>query len=127
VETMNDVLIYAGSGIAILMGSFHFVSTKLTLRNFQGLDSDNYHVLLAMWNAVGFMLFYLGAVPLALVLLGTYEGSCATVIGISAVAFSGVLAVSGFATCWPTRLMIGKAMGFVFAAIAVLFGLGTFL
>lgn len=124
---MNDVLIYIGSGIAIAMGVFHFFSTKSALKNFEGLSFDSSRLLLGLWNGVGFMLFYLGAIPLALVLVGAYEGMCATVVGISAVVLSGVLAVADFITYWPTKSPIAKVVSFVFAAIAILIGLGTFL
>lgn len=124
---MNDVLIYIGSGIAIALGVFHFFSTKPALKDFECLSFDSARMLLGLWNGVGFMVIYLGAIPLALVLVGAYEGTCATVVGISAVALSGVLAVADFVTYRPTKSPIGKVVSFVFAAIAILIGLGTFL
>ena len=124
---MNEVLVYIGSGIALVMGVFHVFSTKQVLKDFQGLSFDSTRMLLGLWNGVGFMVFYLGAIPLALVLTGTYEGTCATVVGISAVALSGLLAVANFVTYRPTKNKIAKAIPFAFAAIAILVGLGTFL
>jgi hypothetical protein len=126
VRRMNDVLIYIGSGIAIVMGVFHVFSTKQVLKDFEGLSFDSARLLLGLWNGVGFMVFYLGAIPLALVLTGANDGTCATVVGISAVALSG-LAVANFVTYRPTKNRIAKAIAFVFAVIAILIGLGTFL
>jgi len=124
---MNELLVYIGSGIALVMGVFHVFSTKQVLKDFEGLSFDSARMLLGLWNAVGFMIFYLGAIPLALVLTGAYEGTCATVVGISAVALSGLLAVANFVTYRPTKIKVAKAIAFVFAAIAILIGLGTFL
>ena len=124
---MNDVLVYVSSGIVIVLGVFHVFSTRQVLKDFEGLSLDSTRMLLGLWNGVGFIVFHLGAISLALVLTGTYVGTCATVVGISAVARSGLLAVANFVTYRPTKNRIAKATAFAFAAIAIPIGLGTFL
>ena len=68
---MNEALVCIGSGIAIVTGVFHVFSTKQVLEDFDGLSFDSTRMFLGLWNGVGFMIFYLGAIPLALVLTGT--------------------------------------------------------
>jgi len=127
VKTMNETLVQIGSGIAIALGIVHFASTKPALRDFKELAFDSHRMLRAIWNGIGFMVIHLGAVPLALTLLGAYTGTCATVVGLSAVILTGVLAVSDLTAHWPTKLPMGKVAPVIFAAIAILIGLGTFL
>jgi hypothetical protein len=125
---MNDLLVQIGSGISVLLGVFHFATTKPALARYEtlGMDRDTHRMLVAMWNALGFMVVYVGAIPLTLTLLDAYGGVCATVVGGAATAFVGLLAVSHFMTQWTTKNTPAKAMTFVFAAIAALIGVGTF-
>lgn len=127
VREMNDVLVLVGSGIAILLGIVHFAATKSALKGFKGLPVNEAGMLLALWNGVGFMLLFLGGLPMAMVLLDIYVGRAATVAGIAATAFAGVLAIADFIAYRPTNIAMGKAVPFIFAAIAVLVALGTFL
>jgi len=124
---MNDILVLIGSGIAILLGIVHFASTKPALKGFKGLPVNEAGLLLALWNGVGFMLLFLGGLPIAMVLLEIYVGTAATVVGIAATAFAGVLAIADFIAYRPTNVAMGKAVPFIFGAIAVLVALGTFL
>ncbi|MFC2108778.1 hypothetical protein ACFLS5_04870 [Candidatus Bipolaricaulota bacterium] len=123
---MGDVLIVIGAVLAILLGAFHFLSTKKALGGFPDLAIAPRRMLLGMWNGVGFMVIYLGAIPLALVLLGAYAGTCKTAVGISAVALAGVLAIADVVTYWPAKSAIPKAVSPVFAVIAALIAVGTF-
>ncbi|UCF09436.1 MAG: hypothetical protein JSW65_05055, partial [Candidatus Bipolaricaulota bacterium] len=95
---MGDSLVATGAVIAILLGVFHVFSTKKALGEFPKLPTDPYRILLALWNGVGFMVIYLGAVPLVLVLLGSYAGRCKTVVGVAATALAGVLAIADLIT-----------------------------
>jgi hypothetical protein len=124
---MNDVLILAGSGIAILLGIVHFSSTVPALKGFKELPVNEAGMVHAMWHGVGFMLLFLGGLPMAMVLLGIYVGRAATVVGIAATVFAGVMAIADFIAYRRTTIAIGKAVPFIFAAIAVLIALGTFL
>ncbi len=124
---MNDVLILVGSGIAILLGIVHFASTKAALKGFKGVPVNEAGMVHAMWYGVGFMLFFLGGLPMAMVLLGIYGGRAANVVGIAATAFAGVMTIADFIAYRRTTIAIGKAVPFIFAAIAVFIALGTFL
>lgn len=127
VREMNDVLVLVGSGIAILLGIVHFAATRSALKGFKGLPVNEAGMLLAIWNGVGFMLLFLGGLPMAMVLLDIYVGRAATVVGIAVTAFAGVLAIADFIAYRPTNVAMGKAVPFILAAIAVLVALGTFL
>lgn len=124
---MSDVLVLAGSGIAILLGIVHFASTKPALKGFKGLPVNEARTLLSVWNGVGFMLLFLGGLPVAMVLSQIYVGRAATVVGIAVVAFAGILAIADFIAYRPTNVAMGRAVPFIFGAIAVLVALGTFL
>ena len=124
---MKDALVLVGSGIAILLGIVHFASTKVALKGFKELSVNEAGLLRALWNGVGFMLFFLGGLPMAMVLLQIYVGRAATVVGIAATALAGVLAIADFIAYRSTNIAMGKAVPFIFAAIAVLVALGTFL
>ena len=124
---MRDALVLAGSGIAILLAIVHFVSTKVALKGFKGLSVNEAGMLIALWNGIGFMLFFLGGLPMAMVLLRIYVGRAATVVGIAATAFAGILAIADFIAYRPTNIAMGKVISFIFAAIAILVALGTFL
>jgi len=124
---MNDVLVLVGSGIAILLGIVHFASTKPALQGFKDLPANESGMVHAMWYGVGFMLLFLGGLPMALALLGLYVGRAATVVGIAATAFAGIMTVTDFIAYRRTTIAIGKAVPFIFAAIAALIALGTFL
>ena len=124
---MNDALVLAGSGIAILLGIVHFASTKPALKGFRGLPVNEVRMLLAVWNGVGFMLLFLGGLPVAMILLQIYIGRAATVVGTAVTAFAGIMAVADFIAYRPTNVPMGKAVPFIFGAIAVLIALGTFL
>jgi len=124
---MNEVFIQIASGLAILLGMVHLASTKMALREVTGLSSDNFRMIAMQWIGVGYMLLFLGAVPLALVRFGAFVGTCARVVGISALALAAVLTVTCFVSYWPTKNLIGKVVSFVFPIIALFFALGTFL
>ena len=123
---MGIILVALGSLIAILLGLFHFLMTRKALRAFPELPRDTLRFLVALWNGVGFLVIYLGAVPLALFFAGAYVGKCKTIVGISVVALAGVLAVADFIAYWPTKMTIGRIVPFVFAVIAALIAVGTF-
>jgi len=122
---MNEVFIQVASGLAILLGMVHLASTKAALREVTGLSSDNFRMIIMQWIGVGYMLLFLGA--LALVQFGAFVGTCARVVGISALALAAVLTVTCFVTYWPTKNPIGKVVSFVFPIIALFFALGTLL
>ena len=124
---MNDVLVLVGSGIAILLGIVHFASTKVALKGFEGLPVNEAGMLLALWNGVGFMLLFLGGLPMAMVLLQIYVGRAASVVGIAATVFAGVMTIADFIAYRRTNVAMGKAVSFIFAAIAALIAIGTFL
>ncbi|MCK5247369.1 hypothetical protein KAR02_10745 [Candidatus Bipolaricaulota bacterium] len=124
---MKDALVLVGSGIAILLGIVHFASTKVALKGFKELSVNEAGLLRALWNGVGFMLLFLGGLPMAMVLLQIYVGRAATVVGIAVIAFAGILAISDFIAYRPTNVPMGKAVPLIFAVIAVLIALGTFL
>ena len=124
---MNEVFIQIGSGLAILLGIVHIASTKSVLRKVTGLSSDNFRMIVMQWIGVGYMLLFLGAVPLTLVQFGAFVGTCARVVGISGLALAAVLTVSCFVSYWPAKNTIGKVVSFVFPIIALFFALGTFL
>jgi len=124
---MNEVFIYIGSGLSILLGIVHLASTKPALRDIKSLSPDNFRMIAMQWIGVGYMLLFLGAVPLALVRFGAFVGTCANVVGISALALATVLTVTCFVTYWPTKNPIGKVVSFVFPIITLFFALGTFL
>ena len=127
VKEMKDALVLAESGIAILLGIVHFASTKVALKGFKELSVNEAGMLLALWNGVGFMLLFLGGLPMSMVLLQIYVGRAATVVGIASTAFAGILAIADFIAYRPTNVAMGKAVPFIFAAIGVLVALGTFL
>jgi hypothetical protein len=126
-ERMSEVFIQVGSGLAIVLGLVHFASTKAALRDVTGLSADSYRMVVMQWVGLGYLLLFLGAVPLALVRFGAFIGTCADVIGISALAVTAVLAVTAFVGTWPTKNTTGKVVSFVFPIIAVFFALGTFM
>ena len=124
---MSEVFIQVGSGLAIVLGLVHLVSTRAALRGATGLSSDDFRMIVMQWVGVGYMLLFLGAVPLALVRLGAFVGTCADVVGISALALTAILAVSTFVAYRPTKVAVGRAVPFTFLVIALFFALGTFL
>jgi hypothetical protein len=124
---MNEVFIQIGSGLAILLGIVHIASTKSVLGKVTGLSSDNFRMIVMQWIGVGYMLLFLGAVPLTLVQFGAFVGTCARVVGISGLTLAAVLTVSCFVSYWPTKNTIGKVVSFVFPIIALFLALGTFL
>jgi len=124
---MNDVLVLVGSGIAILLGTVHFASTVPALRGFKDTPVNEAGMVRAMWHGIGFMFLFLGGLPMAMVLLGIYVGRVATVVGIAATAYAGVMAIASFIAYRRTTAAMGKAIPFLFAAITVLIALGTFL
>jgi len=124
---MSEVFIQVASGLAILLGMVHLASTKMALREVTGLSPDNFRMIIMQWIGVGYMLLFLGAVPLALVRFGAFVGTCARVVGISGLALAAVLTVTCFVSYWPTKNAIGKVVSFVFPIIVLFFALGTFL
>ena len=124
---MSEGFITIGSGLSILLGLLHLASTKAALRNATGLSSDDFRMIVMQWIGVGYLLLFLGAVPLALVRFGAFVGTCATVAGVCALALAAVLTVTCFISYWPTKNPIGKTVSFVFPIIALFFALGTFL
>ena len=124
---MSAVFIQVGSGLAIVLGLVHFASTKVALRDLTGLSVDGYRMVVMQWLGVGYLLLFLGGVPLSLVRLGAFVGTCADVVGISALALAAILAVSTFVAYRPTKNPIGKVVSFVFPIIALFFALGTFI
>ena len=90
------------------------------------LSSDDFRMIVMQWIGLGYLLLFLGAVPLALVRFGSLVGTCADVVEISALALSAVLAVSTFVAYRPTKVAIGRVVPFVFLVIALFFALGTF-
>ncbi|MFC2079533.1 hypothetical protein ACFLSZ_06105 [Candidatus Bipolaricaulota bacterium] len=124
---MKDVLVLVGSGIAILLGVIHFASTKPALKGFKDMPANEVGMIHAMWHGVGFMLLFLGGLPTAMVRLGIYTGLAATVVGGAATAYAGIMAISDYIAYRRAPLPMGKIVPVIFAAIAVLIGLGTFL
>jgi len=124
---MSEVFIQVGSGLAIVLGLVHFASTKPALQNVKGLPSDDFRMVVMQWLGVGYLLLFLGAVPLALVRFGAFAGTGADVVGISALTLSAVLAVTAFVGTWPTKNAIGKIVSFAFPIIALFFALGAFI
>jgi len=124
---MSEVFMQVGSGLAIVLGLVHFASTKVALRDMTGLSVDSHRMVVMQWVGVGYLLLFLGAVPLAMVRLGVFIGTCADVVGISALALSAILAMTAFVGTWPTKNAIGKIVSFVFPVIALFFALGTFM
>ena len=124
---MSEVFITIGSGLSILLGLVHLASTKAALRDVTGLSVDSYRMVVMQWIGLGYLLLFLGGLPLALVQFGAFVGVCADVVGVSALALSAVLAVSTFVAYRPTKVAIGRVVPFVFLVIALFFALGTFL
>ena len=124
---MSEVFMQVGSGLAIVLGLVHLVSTRAALRGATGLSSDDFRMIVMQWVGVGYMLLFLGAVPLALVRFGAFVGTCADVVGICALALAAVLTVTCFVAYWPTKNTTGKVVSFVFPIVAVFFALGTFM
>ena len=62
---MSEVFVQVGSGLAILLGLVHLASTKVALRDVTGLSIDSYRMVVMQWLGVGYLLLFLGAVPLA--------------------------------------------------------------
>jgi len=104
---MSEVFMQVGSGLAIVLGLVHFASTKVALRDMTGLSVDSHRMVVMQWVGVGYLLLFLGAVPLAMVRLGVFIGTCADVVGISALALSAILAMTAFVGTWPTKNAIG--------------------
>lgn len=127
VKEMNDILVLVGSGIAILLGIIHFASTRAALKGIQGLPTNERSMVYSLWHTVGFALFLLGGIPMSMVLLDIYVGLSASVVGIAVTAVAGILAIADFVFYRGTTIAMGKALPVIFAAIAVLVGLGTFL
>ena len=46
---MSEVFIYIGSGLSILLGLMHLVSTKAALRGATGLSSDDFRMIVMQW------------------------------------------------------------------------------
>ena len=67
-------------------------------------------MIVMQWIGVGYMLLFLGAVPLTLVQFGAFVGTCARVVGISGLALAAVLTVTCFVSYWPTKNTIGKVV-----------------
>jgi len=124
---MREVFITIGSGLSIFLGLMHLASTKAALRGAKDLSSDDFRMVVMQWVGLGYLLLFLGAVPLALVRFGAFAGTCGDVVGISALVLAIILAVTAFVGTWPTKNTIGKIVSFVFPIIAVFFALGTFL
>ena len=124
---MNEILVLIGAGIAVLLGIMHMASTRVALKGFPELGPDESGMLHAMWHGIGFMLFFLGGLPIALVLLNLWAGRAGTVVGIAITAYAAVMAFSDYIAYRKATVAMGKAVPFIFAAIAVLMALGTFL
>jgi len=56
---MSEVFIQVGSGLAIVLGLVHLVSTRAALRGATGLSSDDFRMIVMQWVGVGYMLLFL--------------------------------------------------------------------
>ncbi len=124
---MSEVFITIGSGLAIVLGLVHLASTKAALRGAKDLSSDDFRMIVMQWLGLGYLLLFLGGVPLALVRFGAFAGTCADVVGISTLVLTAILAVTAFVAYRPTKVAIGRVVPYIFLVIALFFALGTFL
>ena len=65
VVMVNQVLLYAGSGLILFWKAAHFFPTKSIVMGFGGISSDNKRIITMEWIIEGVSLIFIGAIIIA--------------------------------------------------------------
>jgi len=124
---LNEILLYAGSGVIFLWGIGHVLPTRSVVKDFGEISKDNRLIIIMEWIAEGLTLCFIGIlVALVTIFGGLDNGVTHIVIRASAVMLI-VLAFVSSTTGARTSILPMKLCPRIKAGVALLFVLGTVL
>ena len=124
---MNDILLYAGSGLVFAWGVAHLIPTKSIVAGFGPISEDNKKIIAMESIAEGLTLCFLGVLVGLVTSLTGYESEGASVVYIACAVMLLVMAVLTTLTGARTSILPYKICPFVKTAVAVLYLTGGLL
>lgn len=124
---LNEILLYVGSGLIIVWGIAHLVSTKAIVSGFVPISEDNKKILAMESIAEGLTLIFLGILVLLVMFTGGYEGTITKTVVWAVIAMLLIMAMLTLFTGARTSLIPYKICPVVKTIVAVLFILGVVL
>ena len=121
-----DVLLYIAASLTGVWGIAHLFATRGVVAGFGELSADNRHIITMEWVVEGVALLSVGALVAAVTVAdsGAAAASAAYVVAIATLL---ALAVVSLFTGFRIAFLPYRLCPFIFAASALLIGLGAWL
>ena len=122
---IDEILLYAGSGVVFAWGVAHLIPTKPIVAGFGPISEDNRKIIAMESIAEGLTLCFLGVLVGLMTSLAGYESEGASVVYIACAVMLLVMAILTAFTGARTSILPYKVCPFVKTAAAVLFLTGS--
>jgi hypothetical protein len=124
---MNEVLLYIGSGLAILWGIAHLFPTMAVVNGFGDISKDNRLIIIQEWVAEGVAICFVGILVLLVTALEGPTNPVSLIVYRSSAVVFVVIAVLTAVTGARTPVVPFKICPFLLSIVALLFLLGSVL
>jgi hypothetical protein len=124
---MNEVLLYIGSGLAILWGIAHLFPTMAVVNGFGDISKDNRLIIIQEWVAEGVAICFVGILVLLVTALEGPTNPVSLIVYRSSAVLFVVIAVLTAVTGARTPVVPFKICPFLLSIVALLFLLGSVL
>ncbi len=124
---MNEVLLYIGSGLAIIWGIAHLFPTRAVVEGFGDISKNNRLITIQEWVAEGVAICFVGILVLLVTALEGPANPVSLIVYRASAALFVVIAGLTAATGARTPIMPFKICPFLLTAVALLFILGSVL
>jgi hypothetical protein len=124
---LNVVLLYIGSGLAVLWGIAHLFPTRAVVEGFGDISKDNRLITIQEWVAEGVAICFVGILVLLVTALEGPSNPASLIVYRASAALFAVIAGLTAVTGARTPVVPFKICPFLLIAVALLFLLGSIL
>jgi hypothetical protein len=124
---LNEILLYAGSGVIFLWGIGHVLPTRSVVKDFGEISKDNRLIIMMEWIAEGLTLCFIGILVAIVTIFGGLDNGVTHIVIRASAVMLIVLAFVSSTTGARTSILPMKLCPRIKAGVALLFVLGTVL
>lgn len=126
VVMVNQVLLYAGSGLILFWKAAHFFPTKSIVMGFGGISSDNKRIITMEWIIEGVSLIFIGAIIIAATFIDHTNVVSKAIYWLCFIVLN-VLSVVSLMTGFKVSFLPFKLCPVIFTTASILILLGNYL
>ena len=121
---VSQILLYLGAILPLVWGIAHLFPTKSVVRGFGEISVDNRRIIVMEWINEGVTLIFIGALVVAVTLIGRHD-TVATAVYLMSAAALLVLAIVSVFTGFKVAFFPFKLCPFLFTTSAILIVIGS--